>query len=108
MSENVFTHNDMLMLEAVSGKVDVESWICLVDYRDKSIISYEEMSESLEKLQRSGFIAYEDGKFRLSPLAKKLCKSKSLREQSYTEVCEAKYKISRGEYDSALRRYLGK
>lgn len=74
--EEKFTSNDGLLLVAIScsRKISMVNWIHTIDYLDRSSMSFTEMKQSLERLQKSGMILYNKNKFKLSPLAKNILK----------------------------------
>lgn len=113
MEENRFTISDGLMLRAIqpNRKIDVKGWIGTIDYIDRSIMTYEEMRESLEHLQKSGCIIYDNGCFMFSDFAMKLAssaKASELPQYTYTEKCSVEYKLTPEDYDKALKKYIGK
>lgn len=110
---------DGLVLCVISGKIDVEKWISSIDMLDRSVISYEELINSVNNLLNGGLILRKNNKFVLSKQAKQLLRGgfgkgsiewqlsvqKRIQAYLYDETNSRTFYLTQDEYDVALKKY---
>lgn len=121
MKQNGFSKTDGIILAVISKepKIDLCKYIFMIDAYYRIVVSYEELAEALEKLQKNGILLYDSGKLLCTDKSKKLLTGKnklgmtsfmmSVSERIlkflYKEECEVKYKVQKTEFDEAYKLY---
>ncbi len=116
--ENSFNDIDSLVLSVIHehNQIDLVKWIGIIDFYERIILTFDELSDALEKLQKSGLVQLSDNNFSLSSEAINFFPKKftlrnyekiynKLSKKDYTENAESKFKISEIEYSEALNQY---
>jgi len=117
-----YTGTDGLVLCAVEGKQDAERWISSIDMLDHSIISREELINSVNNLLNGELIFCKKDKFVLSEQAKRILRGglfkgctewqltvqERIRLYSYDETKMQSFTLTQEEYDAALKSYQDK
>ena len=109
---------DALVLSVIyeQNKLDIVKWIAMIDFYERIIITLDELNDSLEKLQKCGFIMFSNDEFILTPEVANLFPKKfnirnyekiynKLLEKEYIERANSSFKLSNTEYAEALNRY---
>ena len=65
-----YSGTDGLILCVIKGKKDVYRWIWEIDCIDRTLISYEELIDSINNLLDGNLIAYKNGTFHLTMKAR--------------------------------------
>lgn len=116
-----FTDMDGLVLSVIykHNILDLVQWFGMIDFYERIIISFGELSGALTRLQKSGFVTFIDGAFHISPEAAKFFSksfdlrnsdriSKMLSSKEIDYIAEEKYALTEAEYFDALREYRNK
>ena len=121
MSEKVFSDIDGLVLAMISCNPDnnIVTWISFIDAYYRIIISYDELKNSLYKLQKSGFVTFQNNRFFCTEQTEKvLCDrdkmgittwifkvQERLAKLSFSETFDIEYNLLKSEYEIALKHY---
>ncbi len=119
-----FCSIDGIILAVISKEpeIDLCKYISMIDAYYRIVVSYEELAEAIEKLQKNGVLLYDNGKLLCTDKSKKLLTGKnklgmtsfmmSVSERIlkflYKEECEVKYKVQKTEFDEAYKLYRNK
>ncbi len=110
---------DGLVLCVMGGKIDVKRWISSIDMFDHSIISYEELINSVNNLLNGELILRKNNKLVLSKQAKQILRGgwrmgciewqltvqKRICRYFYDETKPRLFDLPQEEYDTALKKY---
>lgn len=91
----------------------------MIDAYYRIVVSYEELAEALEKLQKNGILLYDNGKLICKEKAKKLLAGQNRLGMTsfmtkvsekrimfpYEDECEVKYAVQKTEFDEAYKLY---
>ena len=114
-----YTGIDGLVLCAIDGKIDAEQWISSIDMLNHSIITREELNNSVNNLLSGELIQKVKNKFVLSKQAKKILRGgfwkgciewqltvqKRIQLYSYDETKTQTFNLAQEDYDAALKKY---
>lgn len=121
MREKFFSDIDGLILATIwsNPKHDVVSWIAFIDAYYRILISYDELNNSLNKLQKYGLITFKNNCFICTDKTEKLLSRKGnigtttwifevqerIVKLSFCEIYNIAYHLLKTEYESALKQY---
>ena len=116
--ENCFNEMDALVLSVIHEckQISLVQWIGMIDFYERIILTFDELSTSLEKLQKCGIIKFSNGQFILpTEIVKLFPKSFNIRnyEKIYsklskkecTEILDSRFILFEAEYTEALNQY---
>ena len=121
MREKFFSDIDGLILATIRSnpKHDVVSWIAFIDAYYRILISYDELNNSLNKLQKYGLITFQNNCFICTDKTEKLLSrngnfgtttwifavQERIVKLSFCEIYNIDYRLLKTEYESALKQY---
>ena len=104
--ENSFNDIDSLVLSVIHehNQIDLVKWIGIIDFYERIILTLDELSASLEKLQKNGLVQLSNNNFSLSSEAINFFPKKftlrnyekiynKLSKKDYTEIAERKMRV---------------
>lgn len=116
-----FDELDGLVLATISynKNCDVVSWILFIDFYYRIIISFNELTSALDKLQKSGLIRYEENTLQCTERAKKILAGRNksgllnwifkvqrkIVQQPFEDAFDVRFNISLSEYENQLKEY---
>ena len=116
-----FDELDGLVLATISynKNCDVVSWIGFIDFYYRIIISFNELTSALDKLQKSGLIRYEENTLQCTERAEKILAERNksgvlnwifkvqgkIVQQPFEDAFDVRFNISLSEYENQLKEY---
>lgn len=124
MIKGTFSKIDGVILAVISKEpeIDLCKYISMIDAYYRIVVSYEELTEAIEKLQKNGILLFNNGKLICTERAKKLLAgqnrlgmtsfmmkvSEKILSFPYNEEYEVKYAVQKTEFDEAYKSYKNK
>ena len=121
MKQNSFSKTDGIILAVISKEpqIDLCKYISMVDAYYRIVPTFEELSGTIERLQKNGILLYDNGKLICKEKAKKLLAgqnrlgmtsfmtkvSEKIIMFPYSEEYEVKYTVQKTEFDEAYKLY---
>ena len=121
MKQNSFSKTDGIILAVISKEpqIDLCKYISMVDAYYRIVPTFEELSGTIERLQKNGILLYDNGKLICKEKAKKLLAgqnrlgmtnfmtkvSEKIIMFPYEDECEVKYAVQKTEFDEAYKLY---
>lgn len=121
MKQNSFSKTDGIILAVISKEpqIDLCKYISMVDAYYRIVPTFEELSGTIERLQKNGILLYDNGKLICKEKAKKLLAgqnrlgmtsfmtkvSEKIKMFPYSEEYEVKYTVQKTEFDEAYKLY---
>ena len=121
MKQNGFSKTDGIILAVISKEpqIDLCKYISMVDAYYRIVPTFEELSGTIERLQKNGILLYDNGKLICKEKAKKLLAgqnrlgmtnfmtkvSEKIIMFPYSEEYEVKYTVQKTEFDEAYKLY---
>ena len=121
MKQNSFSKIDGIILAVISKEpqIDLCKYISMVDAYYRIVPTFEELSGTIERLQKNGILLYDNGKLICKEKAKKLLAgqnrlgmtnfmmkvSEKIIMFPYEDECEVKYAVQKTEFDEAYKLY---
>jgi len=109
---------DALVLSVIyeHNQIDLIQWTVMIDFYERIVLTFEELSTSLGKLQRCGLIHFSNNEFVLSSEAHRLFPKRfnirnyrkiydKLVKKEYAEITEETFKLLEVEYSEVLKQY---
>ena len=116
--EHRLNETDALVLSVIHEckQFNLVRWIGMIDFYERTVLSFEELSASLQKLQAFGWIRFSDGRFLFPPETEKLFPKnfhlrnhekiyQKLLKKEPAEALDCKQILSEAEYIEALNQY---
>ena len=121
MKQNGFSKTDGIILAVISKEpqIDLCKYISMVDAYYRIVPTFEELSGTIERLQKNGILLYDNGKLLCTEKSKKLLTGKNRLGMTsfmtkvsekiimfpYEDECEVKYAVQKTEFDEAYKLY---
>lgn len=119
--ETHFCKMDGIILAVISKEpeIDLCKYISMIDAYYRIVVSYEELADAIEKLQKNGILLYSNGKLVCQKKAKKLLTgqnrlgmtsfmekvSERILSYPYKEEYEAEYIVQKTKFAEAYKSY---
>ena len=121
MKQNGFSKTDGIILAVISKEpqIDLCKYISMVDAYYRIVPTFEELSGTIERLQKNGILVYDNGELLCTEKSKKLLTGQSrlgmtnfmmkvsekIKMFPYSEEYEVKYTVQKTEFDEAYKLY---